>query len=62
MAGCCGGSRQRNTEYEVTRRDGSSVRVATVSEARIVIAQDGTEATDGRRRQGTFKVVPKAKQ
>lgn len=61
MGSCCGAGRQRNTEYEVTLRDGTVKRAATIAEARIVIAQDPTTAADGRRRSGTFKVVPKAK-
>lgn len=53
--GSCGGRRNANTEYEVTLRDGSKVRVATAGEARILARSDTTKGD----RAPTSRVVPK---
>jgi len=50
--GACGSKRQANSEYEITFRDGSpSRRVATMSEARVLLSQS--------KQGGTYKMVPK---
>lgn len=59
--GSCGGSRPSNTEYLVTLRDGTERRVATASEARIVIGQDTTTDPNGRRLSGSMRLVAKLK-
>ena len=54
--GGCGG-RKSNTEYEVTFRDGSTVRVASMPEVRMKIATDDSPGS----RAPSFRVVPKIK-
>lgn len=58
--GSCAGKRS-NVEYEVVFKDGSTQRVATVGEARILAAQDASVDPSGRRRSATFRSVPRAK-
>lgn len=53
--GCCGSGRRSTTEYEVTFRDGSSKRVPTAGEARILARTDTTVGS----KAPTIKVVPK---
>lgn len=43
MAGCCGQKAGPGMEYEVTFRDGSTRRVPTAGEARIVARMDTTQ-------------------
>lgn len=53
--GCCGAQRS-NTEYEVTFRDGSTKRYATMGQARIAAGLDETSGS----KAPTVKAVPKA--
>lgn len=59
--GCCGNKRAANTEYEVTFRDGSTARVATLLEARVAASADTTSDPSGRRKAATHRLVAKAK-
>ena len=61
IMGCCGNRKSANTEYEVTFRDGTTTRVATVQEARIVGAQDSSVDPAGQRRAYSIRVVTKQK-
>jgi hypothetical protein len=53
--GSCGSGRRNNTEYEVTLRDGTTKRVASIAEARILAGSDTTVGS----RSHTIKAVPK---
>jgi len=55
MGSCCGG-KKANTEYEVTFRDGRTVRVQSMAEVRMRIATDDSTGSAA----PSFKVVPKA--
>lgn len=57
--GSCGGAKKANTEYEVTFKDGSVRRVASMADARVLRAQDTTTDPNGVRRATSIKVVPK---
>lgn len=50
--GCCGRKSGSEVEYEVRLNKGGVKRVATVAEARIVLATNGG---------GTYKAVPRGK-
>lgn len=58
MASCCG-RQSAGTDYEVTFKDGSTRVVASLPEARIVIAQDTSTDPSGRRHSATFRAVPR---
>jgi hypothetical protein len=52
--GCCG-AQKSNTEYEVTFRDGTTGRYATMGQARIAAGLDETKGA----KAPTVKAVPK---
>lgn len=52
--GCCG-AQKSNTEYEVTFRDGSTGRFATMGQARIAAGLDESQGA----KAATVRAVPK---
>lgn len=54
MAGCCG-AKQSTMDYEVTFKDGSKQVVATMPEARILLAKDQSAG----RPAGSMRAVPR---
>lgn len=59
--GCCGSKASATTEYEVTFRDGSTTRVATLGEARVKARMDTSTDPGGVRKAATFRAVAKNK-
>jgi hypothetical protein len=55
MGSCCGGRKTADKEVEVTFRDGSKRRVASLAEARLVRATDDTTGNHVQ----TWRWVPK---
>jgi hypothetical protein len=55
MGSCCGGRKADSKEIEVTLRDGSKRRVASLPEARLVMAADDTVGNPTQ----TWRWVPK---